>query len=169
MYQTVWLRELRLVFGASTSATAAVLAIFMAGLGAGSAFLGKRADRQENPLAFYARLEMIIAASAALSLVLLVFVRTTYIAAGGSLHLGISIATGIRLLLATIVLGIPTFMMGGTLPAAARAVETSEDPARRRLATLYAVNTMGAVAGTLISTFYLLETFGNRRTLLLAA
>ncbi|MBK5260415.1 MAG: fused MFS/spermidine synthase, partial [Thermoanaerobaculia bacterium] len=85
------------------------------------------------------------------------------------LHLGISIATGIRLLLATIVLGIPTFMMGGTLPAAARAVETSEDPARRRLATIYAVNTMGAVAGTLISTFFLLETFGNRRTLLLAA
>ncbi len=169
IYQTVWLRELRLVFGASTSATAAVLAIFMAGLGAGSAVLGKRADRQENPLAYYARLEIIIAASAALSLVLLVFVRMTYLAAGGSLHLGMSMATGIRLLLATIVLGIPTFMMGGTLPAAARAVETSEDPARRRLATIYAVNTMGAVAGTLISTFYLLETFGNRRTLLLAA
>lgn len=169
IYQTVWLRELRLVFGASTSATAAVLAIFMAGLGAGSAVLGKRADRQENPLAFYARLEIIIAVSAALSLLLLVFVRMTYIAAGGSVHLGISIATGIRLLLATIVLGIPTFMMGGTLPAAARAVETSEDPARRRLATIYAVNTMGAVAGTLISTFFLLETFGNRRTLLIAA
>ena len=33
VYQTVWLRLLRLTFGASTSASAAVLAIFMAGLG----------------------------------------------------------------------------------------------------------------------------------------
>jgi len=37
VYQTVWLRQFRLIFGASTSATAAVLAIFMAGLGFGSA------------------------------------------------------------------------------------------------------------------------------------
>ena len=34
VYQTVWLREFRLIFGASTAATAAVLGIFMGGLGA---------------------------------------------------------------------------------------------------------------------------------------
>ena len=39
--QVAWMRELRLVFGATTAATAAVLAIFMAGLGVGSAVLGK--------------------------------------------------------------------------------------------------------------------------------
>src|SRR5438552_18546969 len=48
-YQTTWLRELRLVFGASTQASAAALAIFMAGLGAGSAWLGPRADRERRP------------------------------------------------------------------------------------------------------------------------
>ena len=36
VYQTTWLREFRLVFGASTPASAAVLAIFMGGIGAGS-------------------------------------------------------------------------------------------------------------------------------------
>ena len=35
VYQVVWLREFRLVFGASTSASAAVLAVFLGGLGAG--------------------------------------------------------------------------------------------------------------------------------------
>jgi spermidine synthase len=40
VYQTVWMRQFRLIFGASTLATAAVLAIFMAGLGLGSALLG---------------------------------------------------------------------------------------------------------------------------------
>src|SRR5207237_8047117 len=47
IYQTVWMREFRLVFGASTFATAAVLALFMGGLGVGSAVLGIRADAKE--------------------------------------------------------------------------------------------------------------------------
>jgi predicted membrane-bound spermidine synthase len=58
--------------------------------------------------------------------------------------------------------------MGGTLPAAARSVETNDDAGRRVVALLYGVNTLGAVAGTLLSTFVLLERFGNRATLLLA-
>ncbi len=57
IYQVTWLRELRLVFGSTTAASAAVLAIFMGGLGIGNALLGKRADAQSNPLAFYALLE----------------------------------------------------------------------------------------------------------------
>jgi len=32
VFQVVWIRELRLVFGATTASSAAVLAIFMAGL-----------------------------------------------------------------------------------------------------------------------------------------
>ena len=166
IYQTVWLREFRLIFGASTFATAAVLAIFMAGLGTGSAILGKRADGRSAPLAWYGILEISIAISAAISPVLLVLIRKLYIAMGGSVTMGNAGATIVRLLLATLVLGIPTFLMGGTLPAAARAVETDDDRGRRNLATLYATNTLGAVTGTLLSTFYMLEHFGNRRTLL---
>ena len=50
--QTVWFRELRLIFGVSTYATGAVLAIFMGGLGFGSAILGKRADTKPSLLRF---------------------------------------------------------------------------------------------------------------------
>jgi spermidine synthase len=32
VYQTVWLREFRMIFGGSTAASAAVLAVFMGGL-----------------------------------------------------------------------------------------------------------------------------------------
>ena len=51
IYQTVWLRQFRLIFGASTAASAAVLAIFMGGLGFGGIYIGKRVDRVANPLA----------------------------------------------------------------------------------------------------------------------
>src|SRR5437660_1528037 len=58
--------------------------------------------------------------------------------------------------------------MGGTLPAAARAVESNDDAGRRRVALLYGANTLGAVTGTLLSTFFMLEVFGNLRTLYVA-
>ena len=165
-YQTTWLRQFRLIFGASTYATAAVLAIFMGGLGAGSAILGKRADARSNPLAFYGTLELLIATAAALSQPLLFVVSKVYFALGGSTTLGLFVATFVRLLLALIVLGAPTFLMGGTLPAAARAV--ASDGARRSVGVLYGVNTLGAVLGTLVTTFYVLERLGNRSTLLVA-
>ncbi len=168
VYQTTWLRQFRLIFGASSLATAAVLAIFMAGLGLGSLILGKRADQTARPLQFYATLEFLIALSVGLSIPLLIVVQKIYIAVGGSVTLGPVVASIVRLLLATLVLGIPTFLMGGTLPAAARAVESHDDPSRRRLALLYGLNTLGAVTGALLSTFVLLEQFGNRLTLIVA-
>ena len=45
VYQVCWLRGLRLVFGASTAANAAVLAIFMGGLGLGALRLTCAAHR----------------------------------------------------------------------------------------------------------------------------
>jgi hypothetical protein len=58
--------------------------------------------------------------------------------------------------------------MGGTLPAAGRAVETADDVRHFNLAVIYGANTLGAVLGVLLSTFYLLEQLGNRNTLWVA-
>src|SRR5690349_14665399 len=63
VYQIAWFREFRLVFGVSTAATGAVLALFSAGLGLGGLFFGERADHHPNPVALYARLELGIAIS----------------------------------------------------------------------------------------------------------
>src|SRR4051794_21345693 len=168
IYQPAWLRQFRLVFGASTAATAAVLAIFMGGLGAGSALLGKLADRSPRPLVMYGRLELLIATTALLSQPLLTLVSRVYFALGGSMSLGVFGATIVRLILATLVLAAPTLLMGGTLPAAARAIETNDDESRRRVSILYAANTCGAVIGTLVATFWMLEHLGNRWTFILA-
>jgi spermidine synthase len=165
VYQVAWMRELRLVFGFSTGASAAVVAIFMGGLGIGSWILGRRADQAARPLAFYGKLELAIAGSAALSPALLWLVRLAYVALGGSARLGIAGGTLARLMLSALVLAVPTVLMGGTLPAATRAVETEEDRGRRLLALVYGSNTLGAVVGTLLSTFYLLEALGTRQTL----
>jgi predicted membrane-bound spermidine synthase len=77
-------------------------------------------------------------------------------------------ATTVRLALSTLILGLPTFLMGGTLPAAALSSETDNDLARRHAALLYGANTLGAVLGAFAATFWMLEIFGTRNTLWLA-
>jgi spermidine synthase len=168
-YQAAWTREFRLIFGASTAASAAVVAVFMGGLGLGGWLIGPRADRRANPLLLYARLEALVAVTAAATPWLLALVRRAYIGLGGSTVMGEMLGTLARLVLAGLVLLVPTVLAGGTLGAAARAVEHAGDQRRRATAVLYGVNTLGAVAGCLATTFFMLETFGTRRTLWLAS
>jgi spermidine synthase len=168
VYQVAWQRDLRLVFGASTAASAAVMAIFIGGLGLGSIVLGRRAERHSQPILLYARLEGFIALAAAATPGLLWLCQRVYVAAGGRAALGPVLDTALRLLLTAVMLGLPTFLMGGTLPAAARGVTTADDPSRRRVAGLYGANTLGAVTGAFLATFLLLEILGTRRTLWVA-
>ena len=169
LYETTWLREFRLVFGASTAASAVVIGVFMAGVGLGGVFLGRISETRGRPLAFYGKLELIIAGTAALSPLLILAARYLYVALGGSEAMGPAMGTALRLILAAIIIGTPTFAMGGTLPAAARAAVSSEDLQRRAVGLLYGANTLGAVTGAAIGTFYCFETFGNRLTLWMAA
>jgi spermidine synthase len=113
-----------------------VLAIFMGGLGLGGALLGRRVDADRRPLDFYARLELLIALSAAVTPLLVGLARWVYVALGGSVSLGLVLGSGARLVLSALVLAVPTLLMGGTLPAAARAAETAGDVRRRALAVL---------------------------------
>ena len=108
IYQVAWTRELRLVFGFSTAASAAVLAIFMGGLGLGGWLLGKRADATGNPLRFYGRLELAVAGSTALTPLWVFLVRQGYIALGGTSRLGLAGGTLVRLILSAVVLDVPT-------------------------------------------------------------
>ncbi len=169
IYQVVWFQELRLVFGTSTAACSAVVAIFMAGLGLGSLFLGRLGERSPSPLRLYGNLELGIAASAMLSPFLLEGVRAVYLWLGGTATLGSAGGAAVRGLLSALVLGVPTFLMGGTLPAALKAGQSSKDSGRTGSAVIYGSNTLGAVLGASLTTFWLLETFGLRRSLFLAA
>lgn len=147
---------------------AAVLAVFVGGLGAGGLYFGKRADRHPRPLALYAKLETGIALSAAITPGLILLARALYIRLGGSVSLGLGGGTIVRLVLAALVLLVPTLLMGGTLPAVVRAVETDDNQGRRGVGLLYGVNTLGAVTGCALANFFLLEIFGTRMTWLAA-
>jgi len=166
IYQVVWGKALGLVFGHTAYALAAVLAVFMGGLAAGSFWIGRWCESRPEPLGSYAWLEFGIAASGALSLAGIGGVRLLYVFAFPHLS-GVALVV-VRLLGAAIVLFVPTFLMGGTLPVLARGVARYSAELGGRFARLYGVNTAGAVAGTLAAGFLFLPALGMRATLFTA-
>jgi spermidine synthase len=145
-----------------------VLAAFMAGLGGGSLAFASWLDRtRTSALRAYALMEWGIAASAlALPLlpgVLLPVLETLYRSEASPPALA-----GVRFAGALLFLIVPTALMGGTLPALARHRVTRAAAAERPLAALYAANTWGGLAGTLLCGFVLIPALGMRRTNLLA-
>jgi spermidine synthase len=159
-YQVAWAKALGLIFGHTVYAAAVVLAVFMAGLASGSAYLGRWAQGHTNPVALYARIEFLIAATGALSLAGLAAVRSLYVMVYPAVS-GLELSLlALRLFGVTAVLFVPTFLMGGTLPILVHSLVRNSADLGAGVSQLYWVNTLGAAAGTLIAGFVLLPTWG---------
>jgi spermidine synthase len=169
IYQVAWGKALGLVFGHTVYAVATVIAVFMGGLAAGSAWLGRWSERHENPVALYGLIEVIIAAAGALSLAGLAGVRWLYLATYHAVEGSTVALVGLRFAASALVLLVPTFLMGGTLPILVRGVTPAGGgELGARVSRLYWVNTAGAVAGTLAAGFLLLPALGLRLTVSVA-
>lgn len=164
IYQVAWGKALGLVFGHTVYAVATVIAVFMGGLALGSAWLGRWSERRENPVALYGWIEIIIGAAGAFSLVGLAGVRELYLATYQSVAGSTAALVALRFFASALVLLIPTFLMGGTLPILVRGLTRTSSELGARVSRLYWVNTAGAVAGTLVAGFALLPALGLRRT-----
>ena len=132
LYQTAWLRQFSLVFGTSELAVATVLAAYMGGLALGSAVAGRYAGRVTRPVLAYGVLEAGIALSALAVPLLLLAARALYALMLGDQPTPPDAATigqpVFYLLVAFVVLAIPTAFMGATLPLLIRyAVRTDRE------------------------------------------
>jgi spermidine synthase len=163
--QVVWSKALGLIFGHTAYAVATVLAVFMAGLASGSAWIGQRGDHSDRPIALYGWLELGVAATAAISLAGLAGVRAVYVTAYPYAGGNASALLTLRFVGAALVLFLPTFLMGGTLPVLVRGLTRNAAELGARLSRLYWINTAGAVAGTFAAGFLFLPSLGLRRTL----
>ena len=165
VYQVAWAKALGLIFGHTAYATAVVLAVFMAGLASGSAYLGRWSKDHANPVLLYARIELLIAITGVLSLAGLAAVRHLYLIAYPALGGLPVLLLVLRFFGATAVLFIPTFLMGGTLPILVQGLVQNSTELGACVSHLYWLNTLGAVAGTLMSGFVLLPSWGLRATI----
>jgi spermidine synthase len=159
-YQVVWGRMMMHIFGSTAVAVGTVLAGFMSGLAAGSWIAGKIADHASDRLRLYAWLEVGIAISALLAHHSLNQMDAVYPALYGWLGT-FPIALGLaRFLLVFLLVLVPTALMGATLPVITRLLVEQRDRLGARLSSLYALNTLGAVGGAMLTGFYLIGRFG---------
>jgi len=162
IYQVAWTKSLGLLFGYTAYSMATAIAVFMGGLALGSYFIGKRSESSGAPVRAYAWLELGVGLTGALSLAGLALVREVYLLLHPFMEASKFLLLGFRVLGAALVLGIPTFLMGGTFPVLMRGVVRRSQELAQRAGRMYAVNTLGAVCGTLAAGFFLLPAIGLR-------
>ena len=116
LVEVVWHKMLVLVFGSTAFATATILASFMSGLALGSFCFGRFADRYREPLKVYAYLEAGIGVFALLFPVILSGVTAAYVGIYQRFDATFYLFSLLRFILSFLILVIPSFLMGGTLP-----------------------------------------------------
>jgi len=166
-YEIVWTRQLSLALGSEMMAVLGAVAGFFAGLALGAFVLDCPIRRARSPRTAYVLLEAVIGLWGLICVWLLpVAGRALSPLLGTEPAPALLWATSFAL--PTLVLLPATAAMGGTLTALERIVrEARGDP--RVSAGIYGANTLGAVAGTLISTFLLLPAWGLSATLICLA
>jgi spermidine synthase len=152
IYEIVWFQLLQLVIGSSAVSLGVLLATFMGGMCLGSVGLARVVSARRHPLRVYAALELGIGV-----LGLAILVGVPYVGRVYTEYVGHGLA---GIILRGAVCGLcllpPTLLMGATLPAISRWVETTPQGVSW-LGFFYGGNIVGAVFGCLLAGFYLLR------------
>lgn len=166
--QVLWSRILVFYLHNSTYAFSAMLTVFLFGLALGSWAFGLFAKRLRWPLAFFAVLELGIAVWSVFSLFIINRLpRVIEILAARIQSNDWYEVVTIIMAQAMVVLFVPTFLMGMTLPLAARLATPSLEGMGRKVGTVYAVNTFGTVLGSFVVGFVFIPLMGIRNSFML--
>lgn len=165
-YQIIWTQQCALWLGHEAPAVLAVVTAFFGGLALGAVAFGQRIERSAVPRRWYAGAEALIAGWGLLLALAMAPASDALLALIGP-HPG-PFRQWCFAFIGTFLLLLPaTAAMGATLPAMARITAGGQgDHDRRRIAALYAANTLGAVIGVLAIAFVLVPALGLRATTL---
>src|SRR5215469_17842425 len=156
IFEAVFTRLLRYVFGSTAQAVSTVLACFLAGLSLGAWAVGAWIKNRPATLRTYGLLELLVAIYGALVPVLFPFSLRAYVAVCHWFTLapaGIMIA---RFGVAAVLVLLPSFAVGGTLPVLAHYLSALRSDFQPELDRLYSWNTFGAAFGILFCTYVLM-------------
>jgi len=170
-YEVIWTRLIGLLLLTTTYAYTTILATVIGGIGLGSLAGARLADRVRSPVRWFGFLQLGIALSAfaIFPLLSLAVDQLPWILDASTLPFGQGQLLAVTVCAA--VTALPSLLMGATYPALARAITRGTRRLGQRIARLYALNTLGAILGSLAAGFLLLPqlgVLGSLRTLALA-
>ncbi len=160
-YEIIWLRLLTLFFGVSSFAVSTIVGTFMAGLALGSYVFGNVSEKRDNVLKIYAYLELFIGLSSLI--VFLILQNTTvlhdiyYYFYNSTSFYELSL---VRLVLAIFLLLLPSTLIGGTIPLISKYLIKNENEIGKEFSVIYYINTLGALVGTVLVSFFFVRYVG---------
>jgi spermidine synthase len=163
-YELLWTRSLEHFTHNSTYAYTAMLAIFLAGIGLGSALISRVADRIQRPMLGLAWIQVGVGVSVILAL--RVFMTFETLIPDVARAIGGLTSWGKVLFLifseAGVTMFATTLCFGATFPLVARIVVESMDSVGNRIGVAYVSNTVGSILGSFLVGFVVLPWLGIR-------
>jgi predicted membrane-bound spermidine synthase len=169
VYELAWMRELSTMLGATAYASGTMLAAYMTGLGLGALLGLAIAKRTGKPMRMASRAELAVAVLSVFAFLGITYLPGFYFNAMKSLSAGSGgLFLGLQFTVSFVIMVLPTTAMGTTYPLVMRAVNRDAELGKWS-GNLYAVNTLGAIAGSLLATFAFLPAVGVKGSLVVAA
>lgn len=159
-YEVLWVRHLGLIFGNTVYAAATVMMTYMFGLAVGAHYAGRLAKKIKRPVRMFGILEILTALYALCVPLIFDVIQNIYKFIAINVSDSMLLLTVVRVLLALVLLLIPTAMMGATLPVLSKGFLMKIDRFGSRLGLLYGINTLGAVSGVLLAGFIFIPKLG---------
>ncbi|MBI4003592.1 MAG: fused MFS/spermidine synthase [Candidatus Omnitrophica bacterium] len=169
VYEVAWTRTLSLVVGSSTYAFCIMLATFLGGMAAGSAWARRALRQRPATIPQFITIEIVLGLYGLFSIPFFNqlpewFVRLWPLT-GGSFT-GMS---WLQFVLCASAMIIPTYLMGFLFPVVSDLVTRRFAHLGRQLGSAYAINTLGGIAGSFLAGFVLIPLLGLPLAIVVAA
>lgn len=169
-YEVIWTRALTFFIGNSTYAFSAMLTTFLCGLTLGSLLLARVSDRPWHRLPLLGLLQVGIGVYGLLTIPILAslfYGLDTWWEGFSSAYWGTPV--WLTFVKTFVVIFPPTLAMGGTFPLVSKIVARGPQEIGRKLGDLYALNTLGGIAGAWAAGFVGLALLGIHTSLVVTA
>ena len=169
IYEMIWIRPLSLVFGTTTYAVSIIVASFILGLAIGSWFAGKFTDRLENPLKYFALIQIAVGFFGILLLPVFDLMPGVYLDLYHLTYPNQSIFFIAQILMSIAMITVPATLMGTTLPLIMKIYSKEITTVGKDVGKLDASNSVGAFFGTLAAGFFIIPILGIHDGILVTA
>lgn len=163
--EVAWTRSLNLVLGSTVYAFSMMLGSYLLGLAIGSFAAGKITDQTRNPLAVVGVLGFLVSVAIALSIALTDRLPMFLVALYKPFHTHFFLWQTCLFFLSLLIVFPATFFMGALFPAFGKAYISRMERMGRKVGQLYMWNTLGGIAGSLLTGFIFIPIIGTQSTL----
>lgn len=161
LYEVVYAKSLAVTFGSTSLASYTVLTTYMSGMALGAWLGGYIADKVKKPLLYYAGIEAFIGLYAVITPFLFKLIQSVYVESVTGLSADDPYVTFLRVALGVVVLGIPTILMGATMPIMFKYLKHLNIKSDTAISRLYSANVIGAALGSFIAGYFFIPMVGR--------